>query len=210
MDNDPSYILKKDSFVDLLFGNWFVDVILVDYILFYVIFRLYPSNKGANIATILVLSIVYYIICSHLNIPRYWYGSQLGFPLGMVWAYKEESIMNFIRKKFALPLSLLLLAVMMIIFRHFSIKFATPIVACALFVILMYSFKYTHIKSKLVIFLSSIAFELYLYHQIFIRFFVYKMGLNGMIVPLSLILIFTIIISWLAHKIALTIIASFK
>ena len=94
-------LFKKGSTV--IYNGWFVDIIILMYILFYISFRVF-SNKTIAILVNTVLIIFYIVLAIKLEYGFWWYNSSLPFVLGLLWAKNKENIDRLLKKYYFIPL----------------------------------------------------------------------------------------------------------
>lgn len=80
-------------------GAWFIDVILIEYMIFFVTWILSKNNKSILVGLSFVLSIIVAALFCYFNFDPRWYNGLLLFPIGMLFAWKEKSICNYIESK---------------------------------------------------------------------------------------------------------------
>ena len=94
---------SKSFIMSFLFGKtiiihgWYVQAILVLYILYFIVFSIKTKNNFKIIIYILAL-VLYSKICLSLNLGLIWIQSVFAMPLGMIWYRYKNKIDSFIAK----------------------------------------------------------------------------------------------------------------
>lgn len=192
------YFTKRDA-EQYVPNTWFVWVLAGGYLAFRIIFGCKISMKTKLLLFALV-SLSYYVISKLHGAPGYWYLSSSGLFLGMVWRYKEETIMKFIDKHiFLFPVLAIIISIIpKLFFNRGGAVF--PVSACMLFIWFAYIYKEKWANNKLTIFLSSISYELYLSHGLIIDKISHLFDSN--IVNFTLLIIATIVLSTCVNKVS--------
>ncbi len=92
-----------------LWGDWFVDVIMLQYIFFYVAKKISEICKKENIFILLnfLISVVAAMVFWKLGFNARWYNGLLLFPFGLLAAAKEVEILGWINKKWMITTAIL-------------------------------------------------------------------------------------------------------
>ena len=77
--------------------SWFVFVIMVLYAAFYFCFKLVKKNQPLVLLCCVIAGI---IICAMLTMETYIYNSMLAFPVGILFAQKQEKLTESIKKRY--------------------------------------------------------------------------------------------------------------
>lgn len=94
-----SYFVET-NFIDWLRYGWFVWVLMGGYLFFYLIFRLKVSDK-AKVQLFFIVTIAYYLSALYLldgKLPCV-FRTCYAIALGILWKFKEEKIIKFLKKK---------------------------------------------------------------------------------------------------------------
>ena len=165
---------------------WYMIVLIVFYLVFWAVFGLMKKcGTVTKIVMVFVFQILFIFLCILWRKNNIWYMSNLGFSLGMVWAFNQKKI-----DKFACDHYLKLFLSALIAFVFFSAMplllarvpflsvYAKPIkIVCriisaplstALLIILLQKFS---VKSALWSYLGGISLEIYLLHGMVYSFF---------------------------------------
>jgi len=112
--------LKNDNFLikeivfDMFVGAWFIDVIMLQYLIFFIAWKV--SKGRQNILIILsflgsiIAAVAFYIMGFN---PR-WYNGLLLFPVGMLIAFKEKELTIIFRQRWLACLSIFTIAFMIL------------------------------------------------------------------------------------------------
>ncbi|HPS59116.1 MAG TPA: acyltransferase family protein [Spirochaetota bacterium] len=77
---------------------WFVNAILIFYVVFFIAFRFFSVRTGVFI--VLAYSFVYYNVCKHTGFGEWWYNTSFCFPLGVMVAYKYKVFTGFMQRNY--------------------------------------------------------------------------------------------------------------
>jgi len=92
-------ILKNITGVELIDPVlWFVNAILILYVVFYIAFRFFSRRAGIILVT--AYSLFYFIICICLGYGAWWYNTAFCFPMGVIAAYKYKELTGFMQKNY--------------------------------------------------------------------------------------------------------------
>ncbi|AQX04960.1 acyltransferase [Elizabethkingia meningoseptica] len=164
-------VWMSNIFSDLLIkGNtplpysWFAYAIIIFYLLFYIVFR-FSWRKEIKILWMFILTFGVTVFLWKIGYDRAWWVSNLAFPLGMVYQYKEKIIINISRTKFGnlLLVPLCCFAALLIAILKIDILYSFAYVFIALMVIVLISYVKMP-QSFPFIFLGKISYETYLVH----------------------------------------------
>lgn len=180
--NLSNLLLLLSGFTLINAHTWYIIAILIFYISFYLSFKYFETKKA--ILCVAFSNVIYYLICYLIGKGVFFYNSCFLFVLGIIWAYKYESITSFFRKKYYVKLSIIF--VLFSIFKKFEytfnlytpeicVKLVSPffgnlasiafVVICILF---MMKLKIVNSINK---FLGEISLELYIIHGLFLYYF---------------------------------------
>lgn len=81
------------------FGAWFIDVIMLQYLIFYITRKVSENNDNAMIVLNYVLSIVVAVVFYLRGLNPRWYNGLLLFPTGVLMACKEQQLLNLIQQR---------------------------------------------------------------------------------------------------------------
>lgn len=173
-------------------NSWYIIELIVLYLMFYLTFRMYDFlivKKNLliiyPIMVLFVLSLLLVVFFVFINWGSNWYISTLAFPLGCYVASEKDKIASFINKyKICF---ILVFSVIIIVSTYYSkilnvlhleifditlIKTILNIISNLLFCLLIYSLScFFIVDNRIISFLSSISYELYMIHGLFIALF---------------------------------------
>lgn len=149
--------------IPLLPHSWYVYAILLFYIFFYIACRLCKRNFPF---LILALTIVYILVCEYAGFDRCWYISSLAFPTGVFAGKYINSIKEFInfgiRYFIFVPLCISLIGLFVYSRNEILYMFVYILIPIMITMICMKIKLEELCRFKLVSFLSSISYEIYL------------------------------------------------
>ena len=99
-----------EMILDILFGAWFIDVIMIQYFIFFISWKFAKGRHDIWITLSFLGSMIVALVFIHSGFNARWYNGLMLFPFGMLIAYKEEKLISLILKKW--NVSLLLSAIM--------------------------------------------------------------------------------------------------
>lgn len=181
--NTISTIDLKTAIHNLLLGSpvvsngWYGTAILVFYLLFYISGRISKESTGMIICLFIGTFIILFLE-RKFYYGEWTYNALLCFPIGALWAYKEQEITNtlFKRYKISTALSAILFSSFfyldeirpMLVFRMASCIFFS-------ITIILLSYKFV-VESPIFSTIKSCLFEIYLYHGLFISLLYNKLN----------------------------------
>lgn len=158
----------------VIYNGWFIDVIILIYILFYLSFK-FVENKRVAI-------IIYIIVAIKLHYSFWWYNSILTFILGLVWAKNKDKIDEVIDNN--LFIILVGATFFMFVFHNYDIVLIKlgftssymyalaanmdNLIFTLYFTLLV---KNINFENKYLLALGGISFELYMIHGLVIQYF---------------------------------------
>lgn len=122
--SDQSFVLWK-VVIDGLFGAWFIDVILIQYFIFFMTGIISGGKRTRWIISCFLFSIVVAFLFWKLKMNARWYNGLMLFPFGMLIAYSEKKLIPLIDKKWKLFFisNTLLFSIMGLFFTLYKGKF---------------------------------------------------------------------------------------
>lgn len=170
-------LLKTFTFGGSYLGvGWYIQSILLLYILFYLICKICKPNPLIIFGS--VAPIIYIVVCLLLNLSALWYECILSFILGVFWAVYNKKIETVLTK---IPYLLLLLCSLLLFFSCFIIVYISSDSEFALLAKMLSSVFFVvfvnigslkiNFSNKLTTFLGEISLEVYLIHVLFIMIF---------------------------------------
>ncbi|MBP9988817.1 MAG: hypothetical protein KBT46_04885, partial [Ruminococcus sp.] len=92
-----TFILSLIGWESIGNSNWFIFVIVVQYLIVFVAFLIFKKNNPAAIITTTVLSVAFIIFLSKFK-ATYWYDTALCLPAGMWYSFFKDKIEKFVMK----------------------------------------------------------------------------------------------------------------
>jgi len=174
----------KDVFVFAIKGNpiathsWFIISIMAFYFIFWLLMLLFNKHHGRMIVGAFIWNVVYVLFCFGMIYGVWWYDASIVFVFGMLWAYKEKSILPFVKKYYKIVLFLVIEMFLICFFvRDKSIALdplnykdiILTMISAILFsiIVLLINLK-IKFKCKTLAKIGEISLELYLVHGLFI------------------------------------------
>ena len=157
--------------------SWYIVFVLALYAGFWLVTALYRGNalRGAVWNLLLVLGLV--LLFQALNFPVFWYNSCLTYPLGILWAMKEEDWLPFVKTHFRLLAVLLVpafcaafLANVVLIDASFALVLYWLSGVLFTAICLLLQMKVTF-GNRLLQALGGCSMEIYMLHGLFLRLF---------------------------------------
>lgn len=150
--------------------TWYIKVQAGLYIIFFLIFRLGLDEKR-KISLLFAVCGIYVTVCVLLGIKQYWWFTVLWFPVGVLLAYRKQSVERWL-DRFCYPCVVLSAVVLMavVVLRFFKGNMGYPVamdiaitvsLVLALFA-LVYQIRF---MSRPVQYIGKISLELYLVHS---------------------------------------------
>lgn len=92
----------RDMVIRSFFGAWFIDVIMIQYVIFFVVCQIIKSANKARIFWCFLASALAGGVFAYCGFNARWYNGLLLFPFGMLMAYGEKKIIKMIQKRWLL------------------------------------------------------------------------------------------------------------
>ena len=176
-------ISLKIVFQSFLFGNtvvkygWYIQMILLFYILYYFIIKYFSLNKGMIVLSVFI--VLYCLFCGLSGLSSTWYECSGAFLLGILWAKNKLRIDNGCNSKkylFFLIADVILFGTTYIFgnvkFMPEILRITIKFISAVLFVIMMLLIiMRIKINFQPIKFLSKYFFEMYILQGLFISLF---------------------------------------
>ena len=196
---------KCDQNIFFIVQNcWYVYEIIMLYILFFILYKNVNFKKATIILSIILLFTL--IIMYRNNISNTWYKSTSAFIAGIIIAKYKKNIKEWIATKWLMKLTVLslflLISLLLGKFMQLGILeifIYNCSVILATIVLLIILARIGDFKNKVMEYLGTISYEIYLYHGLFIDLFL-KLNISDKIGTI-LIITFTIIFAFVINKI---------
>ena len=105
-------LFKKGS--TIIYNGWFVDIIILMYVLFYISFKFF-QNKFLSIVLNTIFIICYICLAIKLGYSFWWYNSALAFVVGLIWAKNQNKIDRFLDRYYFIAI---ILVTVLLFFSH--------------------------------------------------------------------------------------------
>lgn len=152
---------------------WYINATILFYIIFFITLKFTEKTKA--IKAMFIYSAIYIIICKTQEMEIYWYNTAFAFPLGVLLAYRKETVLYIIKtnyNKLFITCSVGFVITFLFSYKESSSEFIFESIMAIFFILLIMLLNYKlNIKSKLLTFIGSISFEIYLVHQFIINLF---------------------------------------
>lgn len=196
----------------IIINGWFVNIIILMYLLFYVSFKLFKKSEVAIFINLLLI-LGYIFIAIKLNYGFWWYNSSLPFAVGLLWAKYKNRIDSFVNNHY---FALLILFTILLFISHrydfiisklnitdsYSYALIANLDNVIFTIYFMLFIKKFNFDNKYLNFIGTISFELYMIHglfmSIFAKYFV-SSTINDVIYTV-LVLVFSISFAWFINQ----------
>lgn len=186
--------------ITVLPNSWFVYALLFFYLLFYVSARYLKKNMVIFISSIVI---VYILILAWRGFHQHWWMTSTAFPFGLFYAKKEEWFIkkwsNDLLYYFTVPFSLFIVAICAMIGIKLIYTLAYIMLPFAIVCLLSKINIERLSKVRVLSFLASISYEIYLCHGIWILFLYGKVKSNVLFI--IIIYSLTIVLAYTIHKV---------
>ena len=195
-------ILSEKTFLP---NSWYCYVIAYLYIIFFVLLY-FTKNQKFIIAALLLSSVMFIFFMIILNWSSYWYKSIIVFNIGTIYAFYEEKINVILNSYLGLILLLSLLIIYGIITLNISFVSNTTItninnffisLLCPILILpfcLNWELSTTSIFAKILKFIGSISYEIYLIHGCVI-YFIQLSNIDNIFLIIFLVYTITILVA---------------
>lgn len=185
-----------------LIHSWYVYALFLFYLLFYIVFK---YNNSSNIwpgLKLTLLMIVYYVVTRYvLDWPFYWWITCMAFPMGFFYSRYEDIIKEFLKEHYwvTLPVIIALLSIKLLsgtytpFFAELPYILLGPIVAVVLYRMPL------PVDNKMLNFLGSLSFEIYLTHGAFEELL--RTSFNSPYIYIFAVITATIVTSWILNNV---------
>jgi Acyltransferase family. len=187
-----------------VFTSWYVVVLVLQYVLFYVIFKFLNLGIKNKIHLLTILTIFQILAFYFINYGRCWWVSTLAFSVGMYYRVYIEQVNAIVTKKI-FKLSYLPIGCVFIIGilkLNIEMLYSLTYIVIPLLVIIPFCFYKDFKINKIIGFLSSISYEIYLIHicvfSMLRNRFIY---IESTYLYVLLTIIITILLAYPIHKV---------
>lgn len=188
--------------------GWYLQAILVWYLLFFVVFKFIREDKTQIIAMVGAF-LLYLLVCLIMKLESTWYEGAFCLVLGIIWGKYFKQINEMLSKNKWFVLSILivcLLFVVSFVFGNFSFlsKFARiavkSISACMFTILVVLFLRIIPINNIVTRFLGKNSLEIYVFHGFFLTVYRCKcVYISNWILYSVLVFASTILFAWAIH-----------
>ena len=182
--NDIKWTVILKSFLfgeTIIINGWFLQVSLLIYLAFYLVYQRYHSWKTQTIAMSL-FTVCYSIVCLLCSLSATWFESIFAFLIGMLWCVNKVQIDAIIEKHRAVSIGFSFIcfsaATLLSLVGTKIMRLPFKMLSAVLFVILVMTIVYMLVEFKEGIidnaatrFLGKISLELYVSQGLFLKLF---------------------------------------
>lgn len=154
------------------FGAWFINVILVQYVIFFVTGKIAKGKSAKWIILSFLWSMIAALIFWRCELNARWYNGLLLFPFGMLIAHKEGKILAAIKRKAVLlfAISIVLFAISGAIFTRFKgnavgIDIVKPFSGMCLCMVICIAFSQVKFDSRIMLYIGKRSLYFYVVHM---------------------------------------------
>ncbi len=172
--------------------SWYIYTILICYLAFYFAFR-YCKDEKVAIGVIVTVVLLYILFCDWWMYGDWWYNTVFLFPVGLIFAKKENSLILFMKKRYLLfLLSFVLLTVIgfqlgeytqsvlsqwsedynYTLYRWLHLIMQMSASGAFVFSVILINMKVC-IGNRFLMWMGSLTLEFYLIHGLFVQMFGY-------------------------------------
>jgi len=184
-----------------LIHSWYVYALFLFYILYYIVLKYNNETKKWMGGILILLMLIYYVVTRYiLNWPFYWWLTCMAFPMGFFYSRYEGKIKMFLKDNYwvTFPIIIGLLSIKLLsgmytpFFAELPYILLGPIIAIILYRIPL------PIGNKILNFLGSLSFEIYLTHGIYEKIF--HASFDSPYIYILAVITATIVTSWILHN----------
>ena len=202
-------------------ASWYIVDIIILYFVFYLSMKLFKKNNWLIILCNVIFNVILMLLFKNIGWGEYWYNTILISNLGMLWAFKEEVIIKFIKKSYylVLPMIVLLFGVLWgnrsLVVKLLNFEFASALVTTIIgilftLIVIFISRKFI-IGNKILNFVGKISLEVYLLQGIFVYIFIKSARIISSDILTSLIVIvLTIVFGYVFNNLFSFILSKYK
>ena len=202
-------------------ASWYIVDIIILYFVFYLSMKLFKKNNWLIILCNVIFNVILMLLFKNISWGEYWYNTILISNLGMLWAFKEETIIKFIKKSYylVLPMIVLLFSVLWgnrsLVVKLLNFEFASALVTTIIgilftLIVIFISRKFI-IGNKVLNFVGKISLEVYLLQGIFVYIFI-KSGriISSDILTSLIVIVLTVVFGYVFNKLFSFILSKYK
>jgi peptidoglycan/LPS O-acetylase OafA/YrhL len=186
-----------------LVHSWYVYALFLFYFIFYFVFKNLKINRsiGCKISILTSLILVYYVVARYcFDWDFFWWLTCMAFPMGFIYSNYEDKIKSCVNyTHFSIvPILLVVLLVIKFLSNPNAILFAElPYLLLGPIVALVLCRCPLPIGNRVLNFLGTLSFEIYLTHGVFEKLLFNCF--NSPYLYIFAVIMFTIFVSWVLH-----------
>ena len=156
----------------IVWFSWYVVCILVFYFAFYILMKIFKSNKKGMVLGGIIYYIIYVAICRSLSFGLWWYSTLLLAVFGIFWASYEQKILGFLKKYYVPVLLFCLISFLVLAKYKWTIYWSIPSLWTELALVIALAFLFVTVTiilslkvrfgNRFLDFLGKISFEIYM------------------------------------------------
>lgn len=156
----------------IVWFSWYVVCILVFYFAFFVLMKIFKSNKKGMVLGGILYYILYVFICRSLSFGLWWYSTSLLAVFGVFGASYEQKILAFLKKYYVFVLSFCWISFLTLAKYKWTIYWSMPSLWTELALVVVLAFLFVSVAillslkvrfgNKFLDFLGKISFEIYM------------------------------------------------
>ena len=183
-----------------VFTSWYIAVLTVQYVLFLIIFKISRIKIIHRINTLALLTVIEILFLYSIKYDRCWWVSTIAFPVGMYYRYYMNDINRLMSKRiyklFYMPIGCVLVGILLLL--KMELLYTVAYIIIPLLIIIPICFFKDRENGKIIKFLNSISYEIYLVHiVVFSVFSDYSLFLDSNLLFIVMSIIVTIICSYI-------------
>lgn len=190
----------------LNYTDWFIVVILIEYLLFYIVWLVsYKMGKKCSVAMNFLLSILLAIVFWRVGLVARWYNGLILFPIGMLIAKHEKKIISFMNSEYLLKLGAALFGFMVMggLFTVFKgalwADFIKMIAGMFLAIVVCFVFMKLELRTVVMKYIGKQSLYFYIIHLCLMKLLdMYDIGAYAYF---YLVLAITFVVTWIFEKI---------
>ena len=187
--------------------NWFIPEILVFYVLFFILFRLFNSKIANVVLWIITIGFIIFAFIRRDIFSNPWYGSSLCFPLGITYALYEDKMQEFINNKsihklFIMAFIIVVCTVMFFVLGNDNVVgnlVARNIASMSFCFVALIVASLVNLDNAVMKILGEISFEIFLVHLQLLK--ILSSIEIGRVWVMILCILLTVVLSLILHKI---------
>lgn len=183
--------------------SWFGYAIVIFYLFFYFVFRIRSFTVETKIITVAILTVICIFVMIQIGYDRCWWVSNLAFPAGLLYRYKENILIPFFREKWVkllfVPLSCI--SLFLLVKSGIDYLFTLAYIVIPILVVVLISY-WKMPQNRTLKFLGDISYEVYLLQGIAIYMLRGQhVHIDSAILYIIGVYVLTILLAFILHKV---------